>query len=146
MLIYMDVCSLQRPMDDRTQLRVALEADAVVTILAMCRSGLVELISSDALLQEIKRNPHPDRKAFALRTLEMATRFVSTSRELLNQYSPLAIGGLKPFDALHAASALVAKADYFCTCDDKLLRRFKSLGFRSPKIVGPLELVAEITL
>ncbi|RMD73126.1 MAG: PIN domain-containing protein [Chloroflexi bacterium] len=30
--------------------------------------------------------------------------------------------GLKPLDALHVALAEAGKADYFCTCDDRLRR------------------------
>lgn len=32
--------------------------------------------------------------------------------------------GLKPLDALHAASAEATGADYFLTCDDRLPRRY----------------------
>jgi len=144
MLIYMDLCSLQRPMDDRSQLRVALEADAVLTIFALCRNGSLELIASDAIIQEVKRSPHPDRKKFVMRTLAMATRFEETSQVLIDQAMQLTNRGLTPFDALHAAAAITSKADYFCTCDDKLLRRFRSFAYDSPRAVGPLELVAEI--
>ena len=34
MRIYLDTCSLQRPLDDRHQVRIALEAEAVLAILA----------------------------------------------------------------------------------------------------------------
>ena len=32
MLLYLDLCSLQRPLDDKTQLRIALEAEAVLVV------------------------------------------------------------------------------------------------------------------
>jgi predicted nucleic acid-binding protein len=31
--------------------------------------------------------------------------------------------GIKPLDALHLASAESGKADYFCTCDDKIIKK-----------------------
>ena len=40
MLLYLDMCSLQRPLDDKTQLRIALEAEAVLGILALCQAGV----------------------------------------------------------------------------------------------------------
>jgi predicted nucleic acid-binding protein len=48
-------------------------------------------------------------------------------------------------DALHLASAIEAQADYFCTCDDRLLRRAKALDTSPTKVVAPIELIAEVT-
>ncbi len=31
--------------------------------------------------------------------------------------------GFKPIDALHLAFASVSKVDYFCTCDNKFLKK-----------------------
>ena len=33
------MCSVQRPLDDKTQQRIALEAEAVLGILAICEAG-----------------------------------------------------------------------------------------------------------
>ena len=54
--------------------------------------------------------------------------------------------GIKPLDALHLASAIEAQADYFCTCDDRFLRRAKTAITHPAKVVLPLEPVTEITL
>jgi hypothetical protein len=56
MRIYLDMCSIQRPMDDHAQPRVRLEAEAVLKILALCDSGEAELLDSDALRFEAERN------------------------------------------------------------------------------------------
>lgn len=53
--------------------------------------------------------------------------------------------GIKPRDALHLASAVEATADYFCTCDDRFLKRAKTADTLQPKVVFPLELIAEVT-
>lgn len=57
MKIYLDVCAIQRPLDSASHLRVALEAEAVLGILALCESGHVQIVSSDALVYETKQNP-----------------------------------------------------------------------------------------
>ena len=49
MRIYLDMCSLQRPLDTKTQIRVAVEAEAILNILALWESGQIELVSSPAL-------------------------------------------------------------------------------------------------
>ncbi|MEK7249996.1 MAG: hypothetical protein AAB209_06175 [Bacteroidota bacterium] len=48
MKVYLDNCSLQRPLDSKTQTRIRLEAEAVLVIIALCDEGRIELISSDA--------------------------------------------------------------------------------------------------
>ena len=45
---------------------------------------------------------------------------------------------------LHSAFASRAKAEYFCTCDDRLLKKSKRLKTLATKVVSPLELIAEI--
>ena len=60
MRIYLDMCSLQRPLDDAIQLRVRVEAEAIVSVLAFCQAGKAELITSDALLFEA--SACPDRR------------------------------------------------------------------------------------
>jgi predicted nucleic acid-binding protein len=52
--------------------------------------------------------------------------------------------GVKPIDAPHLALASTAKADYFCTCDDKLLKKAKKLKDLETKVVSPLQLIAEV--
>ena len=36
--------------------------------------------------------------------------------------------GIKPMDALHTAVAIENQVHYFCTCDDKLLKKLKILN------------------
>jgi predicted nucleic acid-binding protein len=146
MLIYLDMCSLQRPLDDRSQLRVRLEAEAVLGVIAFCESGQAELVSSIALEFEAGRNPHPIRKAHALSIIGRALRTVQLSPAVEQQAKTFTQAGLKPLDALHLSCALEAGADYFCTCDDRLLKRARAAHTGTPKLVSPLEFVAELGL
>lgn len=50
--IYLDACCLNRPFDDQTQSRIALENQAILTILSQCESGW-KLITSAALDEEL---------------------------------------------------------------------------------------------
>jgi predicted nucleic acid-binding protein len=52
--------------------------------------------------------------------------------------------GIKPLNALHLALAESGNADYFCTCDDKLLRNAKKVKDLSVKVLNPVDLVQEI--
>jgi predicted nucleic acid-binding protein len=65
--------------------------------------------------------------------------------EIEAQAATFVKAGIKPMDALHLASAARTKADYFCTCDDKLLKKSKKLKSLDTRVVSPLELIAEVT-
>jgi predicted nucleic acid-binding protein len=144
MLISLDMCSLHRPLDDKAQLRILVEAEAVLGIIALCESGQATLVSSDALAYEAGRNPQPVRRAYAVGILDKAGRFVRLSPEVERRAQALNRAGLKPLDALHLACAVEVGADYFCTCDDRLLKRARAIHTGPPEVVSPLELVTEI--
>ena len=144
MRIYFDMCSLQRPLDDQTQLRVLVETQAVLGVLALCESGAVELIASDALVFENDANPDVVRRDYAAQAIAMATEFVSSNDQIKGKARMFVASGIKPLDALHLASAIEAQADFFCTCDDRFLKKARSLDTSPTIVVSPLELVAEI--
>jgi len=52
--------------------------------------------------------------------------------------------GIKALDALHLALAESGGADYFCTCDDRLLQNSKKISDLFVKVVDPIILVQEI--
>jgi len=146
MRIYLDCCSLQRPFDDKSQPRIAVEAEAVLVILTLCESDRLKLISSDALLFEIGCIPDQDRKDNALAILKIAKETVELTLEIETLARRLGASGLKPLDALHLAFASASKADYFCTCDNKFLKKAKSFEKLNTKVVSPTELVMELEL
>ena len=146
MRIYFDCCSLQRPFDDKSHPRIAVEAEAVLAILSLCESDYLKLISSDALIFEIGRIPNQDRKEDALAILKIAQEAVELSPEIEKLAGRLEASGLKPLDALHLAFASASKVDYFCTCDDKFLKKAKSFDKLNTKVVSPTELVMELEI
>ncbi|MBW4538340.1 MAG: PIN domain-containing protein [Myxacorys chilensis ATA2-1-KO14] len=145
MRIYLDMCSLQRPLDTKTQVRVAVEAEAILSIITLWESGQLELVSSSVLVFEAEQIPLSQRRTYILETLLKANLFVSSSALVEERAQRFVDLGIKPLDALHLASSIEAKADYFCTCDDRFLRRAKEADTESTKVVSPLELITEIT-
>jgi predicted nucleic acid-binding protein len=77
--------------------------------------------------------------------LALAGEVVELTDEIEARAATFVKRGIKPMDALHLASASATKADYFCTCDDKLLKQSKKLKSLDTKVVSPLELIAEVT-
>lgn len=73
MLIYLDVCCLNRPFDNQEQERIHLEAEAVLLILSRCQSGEWVLLGSEAIDAEIAKTPDTERKDKAMLLNSLAT-------------------------------------------------------------------------
>ncbi len=144
MKIYLDVCAIQRPLDTPSHLRIAVEAEAILGILTLCERGQVEIVSSDALVYEVTRNPHPVRREYALAVLGLAKEHLVITKDVEERASQLVEDGFKPLDALHLAFAEKGRVDYFCTSDDRILKRAKRLGNLAVKVVSPVELAEEL--
>lgn len=144
MRIYLDACSLQRPLDDRSQPRINIESEAILTILRLVEAGALELISSETLDFEIDQISNPYRRLKAVKMLKLAIDVIEVDKAIEIQATHFIKAGIKPLDALHLASAVCKKVDYFCTCDDRLLKKEKKLNKLSTKVVSPLQLVAKV--
>ena len=76
--------------------------------------------------------------------LKLATHVIELNVEIEAQADSFVNTGVKPLDALHLASAAWAKADYFRTCDDKLLKKRNTGKNIATEVVSPLQLIAEV--
>jgi predicted nucleic acid-binding protein len=122
-----------------------VEAEAILGVLTLCEAGQVELLTSDTLVFELERNPHPVRKEYALKVLARARGFIPTAAHVEGRARAFQAEGINPGDALHLASAVIAKADYFCTRDERFLKRAKAVDTEQTKVVSPFELITEVT-
>jgi predicted nucleic acid-binding protein len=112
--------------------------------LAWCETGAAGLLDSFALRYELAHNPHPLRRAFVQETLDKAVSMIRLSSPVEHRARNYAANGVKPLDALHLACAVESAADYFCTCDDRLLRRARQLQTAPTGVVSPLELIERL--
>ena len=144
MKIYLDLCAIQRPLDTANQIRIVLESEAVLGIITFCDTGQAELLSSEALLYEGEQSALPVRKEHTLSVLAKAKNVLVVTEKEKSRAAEIAQCGVKPLDALHIALAESGNADYFCTCDDKLLRSAKKVKDLAVKMVNPVDLVQEI--
>jgi len=142
--IYLDLCAIQRPLDTSNQIRIALESEAVLGIIAFSDIGQVELLSSEALLYEGEQSSLSVRKEHTLAVLARAKNVLNVTGKEKSRAAEIMKVGIKPLDALHIALAESGHADYFCTCDDKLLRNAKKIKDLAVKISNPVDLVQEI--
>ena len=141
---YLDLCSIQRPLDRQDQLRIVLESEAVLGILAFCAAGSALFVSSETLVFEAGRTTDERRRKHSISALSLSRVFVKLSASIEARGRQLQNEGLKPMDSLHLASAEHGQADFFCTCDDRLVKRAKALKSIKVKMVTPVELAEEI--
>jgi len=142
--VYLDTCALQRPLDTKNQLRIALESEAVLGLLSIWESGQIELIFSDAHTIEMERNTNLSRKEYAMEVISCANAYITLTTAVANRAKALNKMGVKPLDALHLAFAESANVDFFCTCDDELLKKSKSIKGLKICIISPLDLIKEL--
>jgi predicted nucleic acid-binding protein len=144
--IYLDTSVYNRPFDDQTQPRIWLETLAFSVILQMIESNVATLITSSVVDYENSRNPHQLRRAWVNKVTALAVDRQLVNEEIRQRADTLERDGLKPIDALHVACAEIARADYFVTCDDRLLNRYQSLHQQDIKLAtcNPTELVRRI--
>jgi predicted nucleic acid-binding protein len=121
--IYLDVCCLNRPFDDSSQDRIRLEAEAVLSIYRKCRLGEWTLLTSEVIESELRQTPDTQRVALIMAALALAAEKALWDSALKQRAVELVTLGLKPFDAVHLASAEAIAADVFLTTDARLIRK-----------------------
>jgi predicted nucleic acid-binding protein len=90
--------------------------------------------------------PEQIRKEDTLTILKLAKKTVELTSEIETLAREFVAYGIKTLDALHLAFASFSEVDYFCTCDDKFLRKAKHFGNLNTRVVSPTELVMELDI
>lgn len=138
MRIYLDNCCFNRPYDDQRQEKVAIETQAILLIQGLVINKKVDLVWSYVLEFENDQN-HDNAKRSAIGDWrKRASILVPPDEQILLTASKIIKNGIKEFDALHVASAIYAKCNYFITVDKRLLK-FQD---DQVKVCNPLEFVA----
>lgn len=126
-MAYLDVCALNRPLDDQSQMRIRLEADAVSLILNHVRSKSLALAVSPAHHIEVSASPDPSRRSHVQLLLELGIQVVFDRVASRRRAEELVTLGMGTADAAHVAIAEQMGCD-FVTCDDRLLRQCRRIG------------------
>ena len=101
MRIYLDTCCLQRPLDDQTQPRIKIEAEAVLAILASVQAGDCSLLNSEALEYELTRIPDDKRRNEMMAVLALADERLEITDEAETLAESLENHGIEAIDAVH---------------------------------------------
>ena len=123
MKIYLDNCCFNRPFDDQSQLRIRLEAEAKLHIQEGIRLGSYRLVWSYILDYENNKNPFQERQGQIAKWRTYSDDDISEGEKIVEVATRVNQQGIKKLDALHIACAIKAKADYFITTDDGVLKK-----------------------
>lgn len=144
MRIYLDLCVIQRAFDPVGQEQIEKERDALARILELIEEGRIELVSSFALEYENDAATDLSKRAFTEAVLALASERIESSPAIQHRTTVYALGGIETWDAAHLAVAVEAHADFFCTCDKRLLRRATKEATGLTRAVSLLELIKEV--
>ncbi len=125
MRIYLDNCCLGRPFDNQNFPRIFVETQATLFIQDKIRAGKIELATSHILHYENGQCKNEIRKESVsdfMRTYSKIHIDMNYGERVLNLSEKIISTGIKPKDAYHLASALIAECDYFLSTDDRLLK------------------------
>lgn len=138
--VYLDTCAYNRPFDDQSQPRIWLETLAFSVIMLMIESHAVTLVTSSVLAYENSFNPDELAHDWVLRCVRLAQHSQPVNPDIKWRAEALEKAGFGAVDALHLACAEAADCDYFVTCDDRLVRRYRKHRARL-KVCNPVEFV-----
>ncbi|MEZ4633041.1 MAG: PIN domain-containing protein [Deinococcales bacterium] len=137
--IYLDNCTFNRPFDDQNQVRIRLESEAKLYIQTKIQQQAVELVWSYILDFENAKNPFEERRKTVKKWKMLAVIDVEETQEIIAIANELSNKGIKAKDALHIASAIIGKAHYFLTTDDRILKRLSEMA--EIQVINPIDLV-----
>ncbi len=143
MRIYLDMCCYNRPYDDQSQLKVAMEAQSKLYIQSLIKDKKLELIVSYMLRYECSKNPFEMRRNTIFDFMrENAFGYVGDERKEAVEAKAAEImkTGVKFKDACHVASAIYARCEYFITTDVRLLKYCTE----EIKMVTPIEFITDM--
>ena len=128
-VVYLDYNCYKRSFDDHRQIKIQMEALACQAIFDKAEKQELQLVWSFMHEDETILCPFSERKIEVFRLSNLCTIEVEPIGEVYNNaklfHSSI---GFSAKDSIHVASALYAKAQFFLTCDDDILRRAKRLS------------------
>ncbi|MDX2506580.1 MAG: PIN domain protein [Gammaproteobacteria bacterium] len=137
--VYLDNCCFNRPYDDQGHLSIYLETQAKLAIQELVKDQGVFLFWSFILDYENQANPDEVIKNEIFLWRKNAADIVASNNQIIENAKKYVQSGLGKKDALHLASALEAKCDYFITVDKGILRKTKQLD--NIIVCSPIEFI-----
>ncbi len=123
--LYLDACTLCRPFDDQHRMRIRLETDSYFLIMQAIQDGAYELLYSKVYEKELTAISNVLERTEIIETIYQNGKPCNGDLQTIRKRADELVNvGLGIADAAHIAFAEV-NAEYFISCDDRLLNRSK---------------------
>jgi len=109
----------------------------MLIVFMLIDSGEMQFVTSEVLLFENSNNPYEERRGFVSLCVQKAIEILSVDEGILSRAEELEAWNLKGLDALHIACAEKLAVEYFITCDDNIIKRYRG----SLKVWNPADFV-----
>ena len=111
-----------------------------IYLLERIEAGVYKPIVSDVLVYENNKDPDAERRNRVKSYFDLASEFVKVDEESIDRAVVLEKLGFFAIDAMHIAVAERAGVDCFITCDDGIVKLYKS---EKSKINVPIKSLVE---
>jgi predicted nucleic acid-binding protein len=142
MKVYLDNCSLNRPFDDQSRIRIRLETEAKLYIQDKIKNQSLDLVWSYILDIENDNNPFKEKRRVIARWKTLSTIDVSETQSIIDKANGFVKIGVKAKDALHVACAINGNANLFITTNDKLIKKLCSS--QEINVLNPIDAAGQI--
>ena len=137
--IYLDNCCFNRPYDDQSQIKVALETEAKLYTQSLIADGVIDLVWSFMLTFENNNNPYLEQKTEIATWQSVAKEYIEKSENIAQMAKEIAATDVKTSDSIHVACAISSNCDYFLTTDTRITK-YKTDKI---KIVTPIKFLED---
>ncbi len=122
-------------------MKIHLETQAKLYIQAKIKEGIYCLVWSYILNYENSRNPYEEKRQAISPWRNITSECISNeSEEILYFAESLSKKGIKTYDALHIACAVLAGCEFYLATDKKLL----NTPIKEIQILSPITFVNEL--
>jgi predicted nucleic acid-binding protein len=141
MKLYFDMNIYNRIFDDQSQMRIRFESMAIDILFELIEKGNYELAWSFILEYENSMNPFIERKLHIQSISTLCNQIIKPNNEIkIIAKIIVENSNTKDKDALHLASAIYNKCDYFITCDDKFIKTIEKNNDKLKDIIRDIRL------
>jgi predicted nucleic acid-binding protein len=123
--IYFDTCCYNRPFDDSTEESVKNEIAAKQEIQNLVKNKKIELTVSYVLYEELEKIQVEFKRNLIFSYIQKnSTEYIlpENKEAIIEKARTIELTGVKKYDALHTACAILARCDCLITVDKRLLK------------------------
>lgn len=144
MRIYLDNCSYNRILDDRSNSKIYYERNSIMIILELAEKSAIKIIGSEMLIKEIDDTKDAYKKSVLEMLYSLCSEEIIVDKTILNRAEIIRhSSNIKYKDSIHLACAEAANADVLLTTDIKFMNNSNRIKTYT-KVMNPNQYLLEV--